>query len=113
MRGIIFHVPEDVAATPIDGEAICGAWWAVHPEEGLAFYAVPSGYYKTDAPRPQCNKNEATARLLVGKTMPGYEVRQVPVVFAAHAGRALKALLAREKEAAAEAAAAPAPGGPR
>ena len=39
MVGLAIYVPEELATTPIDGDCIANAWWAVHPDHGVVFYA--------------------------------------------------------------------------
>jgi hypothetical protein len=90
MSGIIFYVPEELALTPINGECIVNHWWTVHPEKGVAFYASrkrPFGLEpgEHDAPSPQCNAAEHTARYLNQKIHPDCETKQLPCVFLGHA----------------------------
>lgn len=54
-------------------------WWGVCPERGLIFYdSTRKG--RIGRASPQCNQSESTARLLLGKSMPWAEVRQIPLV---------------------------------
>lgn len=90
MRGLVFHIPEATAATPIEGTAIVNRWWTVHPDKGLTFYATRKRPYgmepgEQDEPSPQCNSNEYTARHLQQKLYPDCETRLIPVVFMQHA----------------------------
>lgn len=94
MRGEFFHVPEDLAATPKNGEALVDRWWAVHPEKGLAFYFVPRGYYRSEEPSPQCNPDQHTAEVLTKQLNPDHVVKQIPVVFFAHAIKRMRELRA-------------------
>lgn len=92
MKGVIFHIPLDTATSPTNGEAICGRWWSVHPEKGVAFYARLTGYYASEEPAPQCNPDEAVARHIVERIAPDHEVRHIPVVFMGHAAREMRRL---------------------
>jgi len=87
MRGTTFYIPVDIATMPANGEALCARWWTVHPEKGVAFYAQLVGYLRSEEPSPQCNPSEYTARALTARLHPECEVRQIPVVFMAHAIR--------------------------
>lgn len=89
MRGRVFYIPEEVASTPADGECIAGAWWSCHPEKGLAFYYVPSGYFRSEEPSPQCNQDRRIVEQLTKQLYPDHVVKKVPVVFMAHALRAV------------------------
>jgi len=90
MRGVLLHVPLEVATTPANGECLVDRWWAVHPEKGVAFYFVPFGYYRSEEPAPQCNPDEHTARALTKRLNPDHEVHQIPAVYMAHAVRAAR-----------------------
>lgn len=92
MKGVIFHVPVDVAATPANGEALCDRWWAVHPDKGVAFYFMPFGYFASEEPSPQCNSSEAMTRHLKKRLYPDHDVRHLPVVFMGHADREMRRL---------------------
>lgn len=94
MRGEYFYIPLEQATSPTNGEAICDAWWTVHPELGVCFYAQVSGYGRSVEPSPQCHENEHTARTLTERYKPGHEVRCLPVVFTGHARRALSKMRA-------------------
>lgn len=89
MRGRYFYVAEEVATQPADGECIANAWWAVHPEKGLKFYFVPRGYFHSEEPSPQCNRDRYTCEGLSAKLHPDCIVKQIPVVFLAHANKAM------------------------
>lgn len=87
--GTTFHVPLDLAQTPRTGECICDHWWSIHPERGLVFWFQPFGYTASEEPSPQCNQQEHTARHLGARLYPDCEVRQLPVVYMAHAVSAM------------------------
>ena len=89
LRGHIFYVPEDVAQTPAEGECLVARYWTVHPEKGLAFYYVPTGYFRSDEPSPQCNCDRFTAETLTARIHPGHSVKLIPVVFFQHAVKAM------------------------
>jgi hypothetical protein len=95
MRGVIFHVPLDLAQTPKDGDCLVDRWWSVHPELGLAFWFQPFGYERSEEPSPQCNPDEATARMLALELLPDHEVRQIKCVFMAHA---MREMIKRKRE---------------
>ena len=99
LRGTVFWVPEQTATTPANGDCIVDHWWSVHPEHGLAFYAQLTGYAASESPSPQCNQSEGTAKMLGERLWPDHEVRKVPVVFMAHADRAMRKLKAQAIEA--------------
>jgi hypothetical protein len=91
MRGHFIFVPIDVATKPAEGHAYADRWWSVHPNLGVAFYVAPNtergqGY----EPSPQCNADERVARHLTARLLPACETRHLPVVFAAHALRAMR-----------------------
>lgn len=103
MTGIVFYIPEATAISPIDGECIVNAWWAVHPEKGVAFYADrkrPYGMepFEQDAPSPQCNSVQGTAEHNHKRLYPDCMTKQIPVVFLTHATKEMhrqrKALVA-------------------
>lgn len=90
MRGLVFHIPEELAATPTDGPAICNAWWTVHPEKGVTFYTDrkrPFGLEpgEQDEPAPQCNRDQYTAEHIQKRLYPDCTTKQIPVVFIGHA----------------------------
>ena len=92
MSGLVFYIPEKLAATPVDGECIVNAYWTVHPTNGVAFYMSrkrPWGLEpgEADEPSPQCNRDRYTAEALQKKIYPEHEVKQIPVVFLRHAAR--------------------------
>lgn len=93
--GTVFYIPLDLATTPASGECIAGNWWAIHPQHGVAFYAQLLGYLASEAPSPQCNQSEGTARLLSRRLYPDHEVRVLPAVFVRHAERAMATLRAQ------------------
>jgi hypothetical protein len=95
MAGATFYVPVDVAQTPKTGDCICDHWWSVHPEHGLIFWFHPFGYTASEEPAPQCNQDEHTAKRLSERLYPGSGVRQMPVVFMAHAMVAMRKERAR------------------
>lgn len=74
LRKNLTFVPLDKATTPTTGmfQVYVDWWWCVTPEEQLMFY-------HEDA--PQCNRQEKLARRLHDRLYPGYEVRQIPVVY--------------------------------
>jgi hypothetical protein len=95
MRGLIFYVPEAMAAEPANGEAIVNAWWTVHPEKGVAFYMdrrrspfLEPG--EREDPSPQCNQEQATAEHIQRRLYPDCITKQIPVVFTAHALREMR-----------------------
>ena len=81
MRGTMFFIPLDVAIAPAEGHCFVNRWWAVHPDKGVAFYAMLFGYYRSDEPSPQCHSNEHTARHLMARINPECEVMLLPVVY--------------------------------
>jgi hypothetical protein len=90
--GKLLYVPLEVAASPADGRAMTDSWWSVHPEKGLAFYYTPADARAMDGePAPQCNRDERVARKITDRLYPEHEVRHVPVVFLAHARKAMRA----------------------
>jgi len=91
----VFWIAVDEATTPANGECIVNNWWTVHPVHGLAFYAQLHGYAANEAPSPQCNQSESTAKFLGGKLWPDHRVEQIPVVFMAHAEKAMRKLKAQ------------------
>ena len=70
----IKFVPIDKASAPKSGmfEVYKDYWWVVTPDEEIMFYREHS---------PQCNRDEAIAKRVHEKLYPGYEVRQLPLVF--------------------------------
>jgi hypothetical protein len=88
-RGVTFHVPLETAKTPSTGACLANRWWAVHPDEGVAFWCQPTGFGRSDSPSPQCHDDEASARRLFAELHPDHEVVQIEVVFLAHAERAM------------------------
>lgn len=86
LSGIVFYVPEEVAATPADGHCFVNRWWTVHPDKGVAFYCArrrPLGLepFEQDEPSPQCNSNEYTSRELTRRNHPDCIVKFLPAVF--------------------------------
>lgn len=99
LRGTVFWVSERESTTPANGDCIVDHWWSVHPEHGLAFYAELNGYAASESSFPQCNQSEGTAKMLGERLWPDHEVRKIPVVFMAHADRAMRKLKAQAIEA--------------
>jgi len=97
-EGITFHIPLELAITPKDGKCICNRWWSVHPDKGIAFYAVLHGYCSSEEPSPQCNLLESTSRVVTKKLLPDHGVIFVPVVFLAHAHRKMIQLKKENKQ---------------
>lgn len=86
MSGIKFYIPEELATTPAEGHCFVNRWWAVHPEHGVAFYCTRRRHFdlgpgEIDEPSPQCNANEATARVLTARINPDCVVKFIPAVF--------------------------------
>lgn len=98
-RGTVFWISEAEATSPANGDCIVDHWWSVHPEHGLAFYAQLLGYAASEAPSPQCNQSESTAKMLCAKLWPDHECKKIPVVFMTHAERAMRKLKASAIEA--------------
>lgn len=64
-----------VTAMPIRSglyEVRVGAWWIVTPEDEVLRYKGFSN---------QCNENETVAKSIRDSLYPGFEVRQLPVVY--------------------------------
>ena len=85
-------LPVDEAVSPAKGgffQHYVDAWWAVHPERGLAFYNPPNT--RTGRRRhhglgsPQCNTDERISRSVAGKTVsslwPEVRIEQFPSVW--------------------------------
>jgi hypothetical protein len=92
---VVFHVPLERAATPVDGRCVVARWWAMHPAKGLAFCAAVELHRVDDGDRraaPQCHSDEALARLLSQRLYPGHDVVFVPVVFLTHAAKVAREL---------------------
>jgi len=105
VTGIIFHIPEQLATTPTDGPCIVNAWWTVHPDKGVAFYASRKRPYgmepgEQDEPSPQCNRDRYTAEHIQKRIHPDCETRQIPVVFLGHAIKEMHAQRKAAREAA-------------
>ena len=100
--GRAIFIDERLIQTPADGWCIHDSWWTIRPTKGVAFYYQPVGYGRSEEPSPQCNQSEATARALGARGWPDCEIRQLPVVFMAHAARAMasdrKAFVAARKD---------------
>ena len=90
-RGRALWIDLETAQRPSSGDCIVGAYWAVHPERGVAFYYQPFGYARSELPSPQCNYDETTSRLLTERGWPDHESRHIPVVYMNHARRAMSA----------------------
>ena len=101
LKGIFFYIPLDIATTPAEGHCYVNRWWSVHPEKGVAFYAQLLGYCASEAPAPQCNHNEFTAKHLA-RRYPDHEVVFLPAVYEYPAvremGRLKKAAIAARYE---------------
>lgn len=85
MRGEFIYIPIEEATSPKNGECLVDRWWSVHPEKGVAFYVRLFGPMKTDEPSPQCNPNKRVSEHINNKLNPDCEVKQISVVFLAHA----------------------------
>jgi len=70
----IKFVPIAEASKPKNGmfQLYVDYWWCVTPDEEIMLYRRTS---------PQCNHNEDCARRVNEKLYPGYEIRQLPVIF--------------------------------
>jgi hypothetical protein len=77
---MIFHLSERIATDPAEGECFVNRWWVLHPEHGLTFYCkqqlVPLAY-----------KTEKEARSIGTQLFRNFIVRQIRVVYLAHARR--------------------------
>lgn len=81
----LVFLPIKVATTPPAGEChvVVGAYWAVHPERGLAFWASGRRAGAKRRPyhlAPQYN-HDSRISLLLTRDYPWAEVRQIPSVF--------------------------------
>lgn len=83
------YIPLNTATRPVNGHCTVDHWWAVHPTKGVAYYYRPFGYGHSDSPAPQCNRDESITRYLAERYHPNCEVKLIPVVFDAHATRAM------------------------
>lgn len=100
MQGQYIFVPLETAQTPADGHAYVNKWWCVDPEKGVVFYV--SRLKLTECgepvqPSPQCNDVEWVAKKMNKRMSPQFEVRLIPVVYAAHARRELVRLVKLQK----------------
>lgn len=78
----IVYLPENeaIAARGVT-DAIRDAWWCVHPDKGLMFWQpLAKRKGKVLGAAPQCNANESITRLIMAKTYPWADVKQVPLV---------------------------------
>ena len=71
-------VPIEEAVVPPGGfiKHLKDKWWAVHPENGVAYFVGANGKYFS----PQCNSSEATMRWLK-ENSSWAEIRFIPSVF--------------------------------
>lgn len=73
-----FHIPLDEIQKEKDGEVLVDHWWAVHPEEGVAF--VKTGRHVA----PQCNRDKRIADRITPKYHPGHDVVLIPIAYLGH-----------------------------
>lgn len=76
-------LPVEEAVTPAKGgffHHYVNAWWAVHPEKGLAFYNAP-GRRRSGLGSPQCNTDERVTREVSANAAWPVEVRQIASVW--------------------------------
>lgn len=60
-------------------EVVRNSWWTVHPERGLVFWTrTPKNGLR--GAKPQCNRDERVANMVVPQMFPWAEIKWVPLV---------------------------------
>lgn len=82
----LIFLPFELATKAPAGECnvVIDAWWAVHPERGLLFWAPRRQAKPTSRPRalaPQYNHDRKITEMLASQMYPWAEIRQIPFVY--------------------------------
>jgi hypothetical protein len=78
---IVYLSESDLLSASGFAQVLRDRWFSVHPERGLMFWQTERGRKgKLRGAAPQCNSDEATARILAAKMYPWAETRFYPLV---------------------------------
>jgi len=81
MREKLYHIPVTELERVMDGIVICNSFWAVHPENGAAFWErCQVGSFGTDRFSPQCNRDKNVSDMAV-KVHPGHVVQFIAAAY--------------------------------